>query len=146
MGPVTHRPKGQNLGVRILAAVGFLLFTVGCGKAQTPVLVPTSPTEAGTISTTTVPGDSSQANPDPIPTPPTVTDLSKRNYSGADLSGEDLRGAYLSEINLTRADLSGAQLGEATLDFSKLVGADLSGADLSASWIRVADLSGAGTH
>ena len=43
----------------------------------------------------------------------------------ADLSGADLRGAYLS-----RADLSGADLSGADLRWADLSGADLSGADL----------------
>ena len=67
---------------------------------------------------------------------------------GADLSGADLRRAYLSGADLygadlRRADLSGAYLYGADLRRAYLYGADLSGADLRRAYLSGADLSGA---
>ena len=55
------------------------------------------------------------------------------DLSDADLSGADLRGAYLSDADLSGADLRGAYLS----------GADLRGADLRGAYLISADLSGA---
>ncbi len=61
----------------------------------------------------------------------------------ADLSGADLRGAYLSGADLSGADLRVAYLSGADLRGADLRGADLRGADLSGADLRVAYLSGA---
>ena len=65
-------------------------------------------------------------------------DLRRAYLSGANLSGADLRNAYLSGANLSGADLSGANLSGANLS-----GANLSGADLRSANLRNAYLSGA---
>jgi len=70
------------------------------------------------------------------------TDFEKAKDSNADLSGANLRDAYLenadlSGADLSDADLSGAKLTDADLSNAKLIGANLNDADL-----RKADLSG----
>ena len=55
----------------------------------------------------------------------------------------NLRGANLSEANLTRADLTGADLRWANLTRADLTGADLTRADLSGANLRWANLTGA---
>lgn len=70
-----------------------------------------------------------------------------------DLRGADLRGAVLSEADLSRAYLIGADLREAVLsranltgaDFKRAVftGADLTGANLGRAILRLADFKGA---
>ncbi|MGC8875381.1 MAG: pentapeptide repeat-containing protein, partial [Chloroflexia bacterium] len=64
-------------------------------------------------------------------------------FSGANLSGVNLRQADLSETNLSGADLSHADLSEANLVGADLTGADLSHADLSEANLVGADLTGA---
>jgi len=61
----------------------------------------------------------------------------------ADLSGADLRGAYLIRADLSGADLRGANLLCADLRDADLSGADLSGADLIGADLRDADLRAA---
>ncbi len=53
-----------------------------------------------------------------------------RNLRGADLSDADLSSANLRDANLSNADLSGANLSDADLSGANLRGADLSDADL----------------
>ena len=65
-------------------------------------------------------------------------DLFSANLVAADLRGADLGGANLCNADLTKADLSCANLFGADLSDAGLGGADLRGADL-----READLSGA---
>ncbi|GAC1349310.1 MAG: toll/interleukin-1 receptor domain-containing protein [Ktedonobacteraceae bacterium] len=60
-----------------------------------------------------------------------------------DLSGADLRGAYLNGADLRGADLSGADLSGADLNGATLSGADLRGADLNGATLSGADLNGA---
>jgi uncharacterized protein YjbI with pentapeptide repeats len=69
--------------------------------------------------------------------------LSGVDLSDADLSGANLRSAYLRGADLSSADLSGANLFGANLRSADLSGADLSGAYLSGANLRSADLSGA---
>ena len=80
-------------------------------------------------------------------------DLSDANLTGANLYGADLScanlscanlsGADLSDANLTEANLSGADLSDANLTEANLRGANLSGADLSDAYLSCADLYGA---
>jgi uncharacterized protein YjbI with pentapeptide repeats len=75
-------------------------------------------------------------------------DLSDANLRGADLSDADLsdanlRGADLRGANLRDADLSGADLRGANLSDANLRGADLRDADLRDANLRGADLRGA---
>jgi hypothetical protein len=74
--------------------------------------------------------------------------LSDAYLRGANLSGADLSGAYLRGANLSGADLSGAYLSDADLSSANLRGAylrgaNLSGADLRGAYLSGADLSGA---
>ena len=62
---------------------------------------------------------------------------------GADLTGADLSGLYLSNANLTYADLSNADLSGANLVNADLSGANLVNADLSGANLVNADLTGA---
>ena len=62
---------------------------------------------------------------------------------GADLSDADLSDAYLSGAYLSRADLSDADLRGAYLSRADLSDAYLRGADLSGAYLRGADLSDA---
>jgi uncharacterized protein YjbI with pentapeptide repeats len=66
-----------------------------------------------------------------------VWELVNEKVSGKDLSGVDLREAYLRGANLSDADLSKADLRAADLN-----GADLSGADLGKADLSEADLIG----
>jgi uncharacterized protein YjbI with pentapeptide repeats len=52
------------------------------------------------------------------------------NFSNADLSGDDLRGARLGGVNLSGADLTNASLNDANLTQADLRDADLSNANL----------------
>ncbi|MGG6239524.1 pentapeptide repeat-containing protein [Nodosilinea sp. AN01ver1] len=61
----------------------------------------------------------------------TSANLSNANLEGADLSGSDLRHANLSGANLNRARLRYARLIQANLADATLVDADLKGANLS---------------
>ena len=75
------------------------------------------------------------------------------NLSGANLSGANLRCAYLRDANLSGvdlrgvdlrgADLKGAYLSDAYLRGANLSGANLSGANLRCAYLRGADLRGA---
>ena len=58
----------------------------------------------------------------------------------ANLSGADLRGAYLLRANLRGADLRGANLWRANLRGADLCGADLCGANLWGAYLSGADL------
>jgi hypothetical protein len=60
---------------------------------------------------------------------------------GADLSGADLRGAFLKRVDLEEANLIGAHLSRANLWDANLIGADLSGANLSKANLREADMT-----
>lgn len=83
----------------------------------------------------------------------TPADLSGANLSGIDLSevnlmlarlaGVNFSGANLLLADLSQADLSGANLSGADLSGADLLLADFSGADLSGADLSVADLSGA---
>ena len=70
-------------------------------------------------------------------------DLSNANLSYANLRGADLRGANLSGADLSGANLRYADLRGANLRYANLRGANLSGADLSGANLRYADLRGA---
>jgi len=63
--------------------------------------------------------------------------------TGADLSGADLRDAYLRGADLSGADLRDADLRDADLSGADLRDAYLRGADLSGADLRDADLRGA---
>ncbi|BDS10445.1 pentapeptide repeat-containing protein [Aureispira anguillae] len=65
-------------------------------------------------------------------------DLSGSNLKGAYLVGADMRGADLSEVNLIGADMKGADLSEVNL-----IGADMKGADLPKVNLIGADMKGA---
>ena len=74
--------------------------------------------------------------------------LSKVDFTGADLQGASLLSAQLQGASLRNAQLQGAQLGlaqlqGATLDFAKLQGASLVGADLQGAALAAAHLQGA---
>ncbi len=69
--------------------------------------------------------------------------LSGANLSGANLSGADLAGAYLIDANLTDADLTDADLSGANLSGANLSCADLSGADLAGAYLIDANLTDA---
>jgi len=70
-------------------------------------------------------------------------DLRGADLSDANLSGANLRGANLRDADLSGANLSGANLRDADLSDADLRDADLRGADLSGANLRDADLSGA---
>jgi hypothetical protein len=63
--------------------------------------------------------------------------------TGADLSGADLRGAWLNEVLLTKANLRGANLRGAYLTRAYLWGVDLKYAQLEAANLNCADLTSA---
>ncbi len=68
------------------------------------------------------------------------------NFTGADLRGANLQHADLTQATLDTADLSGANLTDATMGQvearqTKFIGANLSGADLSQADLTLADLS-----
>jgi uncharacterized protein YjbI with pentapeptide repeats len=67
----------------------------------------------------------------------------KPDLSGANLRKAYLNGANLSEVNLSGADLGGAELSGANLSGANLSGAELSGANLRKAYLNGADLSGA---
>jgi hypothetical protein len=69
-----------------------------------------------------------------------LPDLHRANLSKANLSGADLRNAYLIEANLDEADLSGADLSGALLIWATLSEANLSGANLSGAKLMNAHL------
>jgi hypothetical protein len=60
-----------------------------------------------------------------------------------DLSAIDLRGAYLSHVQLPMAGLAAASLSEAALDHANLQNADLSHVDLTGANLNFANLEGA---
>jgi len=66
-------------------------------------------------------------------------DLSDANLSGANLSGADLSDANLRDADLSGANLSGADLSDANLRVANLRGADLSVANLSGANLRGAN-------
>ena len=68
-------------------------------------------------------------------------DLRGANLSDADLSDADLRGADLSDANLSFANLRGANLSDANLRCANLSRADLSDADLRGADLRGADIN-----
>jgi uncharacterized protein YjbI with pentapeptide repeats len=75
-------------------------------------------------------------------------DFSRASFIDANLSGADLRGAYLSDAiigaaNLADIDLGGAALNDAIIGAANLTSADLRGANLSGAIIRAPNLSGA---
>lgn len=70
-------------------------------------------------------------------------DLTDEDLSGAKLDGADLRGARLIRTRLSNADLRGACLADAYLDGVRLDGADLLDADLTGARVRGSDLTGA---
>lgn len=65
---------------------------------------------------------------------------------GIDLSGANLSGMTLGDVNLSGAYLAGVDLSEADLRFANLAGADLSYADLSGVDLRGANLSRANLY
>jgi hypothetical protein len=67
--------------------------------------------------------------------------VTTNDLSEADLSGANLRGAYLSIVNLKRADLNGADLRKANLQGADLRHANLNGADLREAELRGTDLN-----
>ena len=67
----------------------------------------------------------------------------RKTLMGADLTGADLRGAYLMGADLMGAYLMGADLTGADLRGAYLMGADLMGADLRGAYLTGADLMGA---
>ena len=72
-------------------------------------------------------------------------ELSEENLSGANLSGINLSEANLYYTNLQQANLSGANLFRAHLDEAILRGADLSGANLREAHLSWWDLGGRAT-
>jgi len=70
-------------------------------------------------------------------------DLSYENLRGAYLRGATLWGAYLKGANFSDANLRGANLGGANLTRADLGGADLTGANLTGAYLWGADLSDA---
>ena len=70
-------------------------------------------------------------------------DLSRVNFSGANLEGVDLRSINLQGANLKNANLRGANLEWADLHNANLEGADLSGANLRETSLVDANLQGA---
>jgi uncharacterized protein YjbI with pentapeptide repeats len=65
------------------------------------------------------------------------------DLAGADLSRANFSAANLNEANLSGADLRGANLGDAYLDWANLSGADLSDAELDRVSLSEANLDGA---
>jgi hypothetical protein len=65
------------------------------------------------------------------------------DFSGADLSGLQLLGAYLDEANLDAVKLRNANLGRASLIAARMRGADLSGAHLRKAQGRACDAQNA---
>jgi uncharacterized protein YjbI with pentapeptide repeats len=77
-----------------------------------------------------------------------AADLYRANLRGTDLIGAFLNDAFLIRADLRGADLSGADLSKANLSDADLIradlsGADLIGADLSGAYLIGADLRGA---
>lgn len=70
-------------------------------------------------------------------------DLSCANLSGADLRGISLIQVQMQGVLATNANFTGDDLGQATLTGAVLRGANLSGADLTQATLTGADLSGA---
>ena len=83
-------------------------------------------------------GDTYTIGPDGPDAPPNFANLSGADLSGADLRDVDISGWTFTGTNLRDADLSGANLFGAEFE-----DADLGGADLTAADLRGADLSGA---
>ncbi|MCG3134353.1 MAG: hypothetical protein HMLKMBBP_01659 [Planctomycetes bacterium] len=75
--------------------------------------------------------------------PQTRLCLSGAEFSGADLSGLNLRGAYLFDARLGGANLRGADLSGAKLIRADLCAVDLHGANLCHASLRGANLSAA---
>ncbi|HSH41729.1 MAG TPA: pentapeptide repeat-containing protein, partial [Arenicellales bacterium] len=67
-------------------------------------------------------------------------DLTRRRFSGLDLSGIDFKGADLRWSRFNYADLEGADLSDARLDLTWFYKADLDGANLSRSHLFSAQL------
>jgi Pentapeptide repeats (8 copies) len=68
--------------------------------------------------------------------------LIKRDNKVIDLSGADLRNAYLWKLDLKNADLTGTDIKGANLSEAKLSGADLRGSMLGRADLREANLVG----
>lgn len=68
-------------------------------------------------------------------------DLSEAEFRGADLHRADLSGAHLREADLREADLTRADLSGADLTGTELAGADLTRADLHGTDFSQADLT-----
>ncbi len=79
------------------------------------------------------------------PRPRPLSSLTLRDFfmSGIRLSGGDLSGAHLGNVDLSDADLSGVHLHQADLQETYLRDANLRGADLSHAYLREADLGAA---
>ena len=88
-------------------------------------------------------GDTYTIGRDGPDAPPNFANLSGADLSGADLRDVDISGWTFTGTNLRDADLSGANLVGAEFDDADLSGADLSGANLRFADLRGADLSGA---
>ncbi len=69
--------------------------------------------------------------------------LDKKDLSGYQLPGSDLRRAHFWEFNLRGANLRGANLEWAVMTFSDLTGADLRGANLTGARLFETNLRGA---
>ncbi len=65
------------------------------------------------------------------------------DFSGADLSGTDLRGVHFNASYLSMVDFSNAQLNNSNFFLADLSGANLSDADMSGAYLNTAYLGGA---
>jgi uncharacterized protein YjbI with pentapeptide repeats len=67
----------------------------------------------------------------------------ERDFSGINLSGANLEGVVLSDVNFVGANLSGTSLCEASLNRVDLSGSELSGASFSEAALVDVNLTGA---
>ena len=88
-------------------------------------------------------GDTYTIGPDGPDGPANFANLSGADLSGADLRDVDISGWRFTGTNLRDADLSGANLLGAEFEDADLSGADLTAANLRGADLRGADLSGA---
>ena len=72
---------------------------------------------------------------------PQQPNVSRGDLTGAQIAGAQLVQVDLSDANLVQVDLSGARLDTANLSGAQLYGADLSGAQLERANLSAADLS-----